>query len=220
MRIVTWNMGRSRAKHRAAWHYLQSHLQPDVACVQEAIAPSDGDVGDCGTFFWRDPKRPGGTGIFVRRGIRAVVISSPVPGSYVAGVSVRLLGQDTSVFSIHVGPETWKNQKTLRPWLLGQQAAIVGGDFNTSRSYSRRHKEYLDGLIAEGLHDCCCPSGIEAQSFWGHQASQAKTYQDDHFFASPSLSLVVRACGVVDNPLTRMLSDHGPLVLELGPKTG
>lgn len=174
-------------------------------------------------IFWRNPKRPDGTGVFVRRGIHASESSSLVPGSYVAAVSVRLLGHEATVFSIHVGPESWKNQQALKPWLLLQlrsQTSVVGGDFNTSRSYSRRHKEYLDGLVAAGLHDCCCPTGIEAQWFWGHQAAQAKKYQDDHFFASAPLSPVVRSCRVVDNPLTRMLSDHGPLVLELDSVSG
>lgn len=223
MRLITWNMGRSRAKHRAAWHYLLSHLQPDVACVQEAIAPSDFDLEIGGRVFWRDGKRPGGTGVFVRGGIEATPIWSVVPGSYVAGVSVHILGRELSVFSVHVGPESWKNQQALKPWLLEQLQlpnSVVGGDFNTSRGYSRRHKVYLDGLVAEGLHDCCCPEGIETQSFWAHQVAQGKTYQDDHFFVGASLAPMVRTCRVLDNPLTRMLSDHGPLLFEVAQVAG
>src|SRR5215217_7464845 len=102
MRLVTWNLGRSRKTHEAAWHYLLSWLNPDVACVQEALGSADRLVAANGSIAW-SKARPGGTGVFVRRGVDVRRIPALLDGSYVAAVSVRMLGQTISVFSIHVG---------------------------------------------------------------------------------------------------------------------
>lgn len=87
MRIVTWNMGRSRNTHEAAWHYVLSCLRPDVACVQEALVSTDQIVADRGTVTW-SRARPGGTGVFVRRGLDFRPIPSTLFGSYVAAVAL------------------------------------------------------------------------------------------------------------------------------------
>lgn len=221
MRFVTWNMGRSRRTHDAAWHYLLKYLKPDVACVQEALGSAEGAVTAFGSITWSNP-RPGGTGVFVRRGLEFTQVPSSVRGSYVAAVSVATPKGNLPVFSVHVGPESWRNQTALEPWLVSQARSgpcVVGGDFNTSRLYSARHKAYLDALVRSGVHDCCCEGGREAQSFWGHQSRGAK-YQDDHFFASPLLADAVARCCVDDSPLTRILSDHGPVVLDLRESAG
>ena len=215
MRIVTWNMGRSRNTHEAAWHYLLSCLRPDVACVQEALVSTDQIVADRGTVTW-SRARPGGTGVFVRRGLDFRPIPSTLFGSYVAAVA--LSAPAVCVFSVHVGPESWKNQEALEPWLVRQvhaEPSVVGDDMNTSRAYSAKHAAFFDRLVASGVHDChWSRQGRETPSFWGRQ-STAATYQDDHFFASQSLAEAVTDCWVDDNPLTRILSDHGPVVLEI-----
>jgi len=217
MRIVTWNMGRSKATHDAAWHYLLTCLKPDVACVQEALGSADRVVSGAGAITW-SKARPGGTGVFVRRGIEAASLLASVPGSYVAGARVLWGSFSLRVFSVHVGPESWKNQVALEPWLVSQvhdSPTVVGGDINTSRAFSPKHKEYLQRLIESGVHDChWAKHKRETPSFWGKQSRGAK-YQDDHFFASPTLGDSVTSCWVEDNPLTRTLSDHGPLVLDL-----
>lgn len=215
MRIVTWNMGRSRNTHEAAWHYLLSCLRPDVACVQEALVSTDQIVADRGTVTW-SRARPGGTGVFVRRGLDFRPIPSTLFGSYVAAVALSVPA--VCVFSVHVGPESWENQEALEPWLVSQvhaEPSVVGGDINTSRAYSAKHAAFFDRLVASGVHDChWSRQGRETPSFWGRQ-STAATYQDDHFFASQSLAEAVTDCWVDDNPLTRILSDHGPVVLEI-----
>ena len=40
-------------------------------------------------------------------------------------------------------------------------------------------------------------------------------YQDDHFFVSDSLGPRVRSCHVIDNEAVRVLSDHGPVELDI-----
>ncbi len=222
MRIVTWNLGRSRNTHEAAWHYLFTTLKPEVACVQEALRSADRLVAGTGTISWSKAKS-GGTGVFVRHGVDSVATPAPLDGSYVAGVRVSLGSSSLRVFSVHVGPESWKNQEAFEPWLITQVRAeptVVGGDINTSRAYSARHKAYLSRLIQSGVHDChWAKHQREAPSFWGRQSRGAK-YQDDHVFASDALAGAITACWVEDNPLTRLLSDHGPVVLDLDNNAG
>jgi len=197
-------------------------LKPDVACVQEALGIAHRLVEMRGCIVW-SKARPGGTGVFIRRGIEFSRISSSLDGSYLAAVSVSMLGLVIPVFSVHVGPESWKNQEALEPWLINQVRSgpcICGGDFNTSRAYSSKHKAYLERLIESGVHDChWAKHKREVPSFWGHQSRVAK-YQDDHFFMSRSIADSVRDCWVDDNPLTRILSDHGPVVLDLEVTAG
>jgi endonuclease/exonuclease/phosphatase family metal-dependent hydrolase len=222
MRFVTWNLGRTRRTHAAAWRYLLDCLKPDVALVQEALSSADSLVVEHGSVVWCTPRR-GGTGVFVRHGMEFTRLERSVKGSYVAAVSIRVLGRATQAISVHVGPESWRNQVWLRAWLLGQLSdgpLVVGGDFNVSREYSAKHKAYLSGLSADGFHDChFAKQGEEKPSFWGWQSGTAK-YQDDHFFTSPSLGSAVRDCDVVDNALTRLLSDHGPITLDLNSGAG
>jgi len=222
MRIVTWNMGRSRKTHEAAWDYLLSVLKPDVACVQEALGSADRLVEGSGAITWSKTKA-GGTGVFVRRGLAGPGTPTSLPGSYVAAVTLRLGSRALRVFSVHVGPESWKNQEALEPWLVGQvqaEPSLVGGDINTSRAFSAKHKAYLNRLIESGVHDChWARHKREVPSFWGRQSRKAK-YQDDHFFASRSLAGSVSDCRVDDNPQTRILSDHGPVVLDLENEAG
>jgi hypothetical protein len=215
-------MGRSRQTHEAAWHYLLSCLKPDVACVQEVLGSADRLVAPIGSITW-SKARPGGTGVFVRRGVVVKETPSSIKGSYVAAVAVATPALSIRVFSVHLGPESWANQEAFEPWLVNQihaEPSVVGGDINMSRAYSERHKAYLDRLVNAGVHDChWCQNGREVPSFWGRQSRPAK-YQDDHFFASQSLADCVTACWVDDNPLTRVLSDHGPVVLDLEKTVG
>lgn len=226
MRVVTWNMGCGPASryarvHDAAWCYLLDFLRPDLAFVQEALTRSNDVVCSRGSLVWssRRPRHGSGTAVFIRSGIDFVAVDDVVHGSYVAGAILRAADRSIRVASIHVGPEEWANQLALRKWLfnnvLPADHFIVGGDLNTSRAYSKRHKEYLSSLTTGGLHDCrWALHESESPSFWGGPAAIAK-YQDDHLFTSRSMSRNVLECGVVDNPLTRVLSDHGPLALDL-----
>jgi exonuclease III len=217
VRFVTWNLGRSRRTHAAAWHYLLDCLKPDIAFVQEALASAEDIVRAHGPLVWHSAKS-GGTGVFIRRGIEFSRFDASVNGSYVVGVSTAVLGRPTNAVSVHVGPEKWANQKSLRSWMVDQLlpagCCVIGGDLNASRSFSQRHRDYLSGLSVAGFHDChWSKHQRERPSFWGRQG--VKEYQDDHFFTDQSLARSIRACEVVDNALTRLLSDHGPLTLDL-----
>src|SRR5437763_1599628 len=114
MRIVTWNMGRSRALHEAAWHYLLTSLNPDVACIQEALGSADRCVARSGSIAW-SKARPGGTGVFARSDVKVAATQESLQGSYVAAVRVIVGSTALRVCSVHLGPESWKNQEAFEP---------------------------------------------------------------------------------------------------------
>ena len=229
MLIVSWNMGcgprsRYRRTHADAWHYLLA-LRPDVALVQEVLQNSAPPL-TVGTTFWSaDRGTDSGTAVFVRDGVVAEPVAIQSPGSYASAVSIRGSGISMLVASVHVGPGNYKeNRRALSRELITATADrrfVVGGDLNAARHWDavyggRTHAEFFKALTDNGFHDChWAQHGREVQSFWGHQTREA--YQCDHFFtdrATADLGQVLN-CVVVDNPQVRVLSDHGPLRLEL-----
>lgn len=218
MRFVTWNMGRKKATHEAAWAYLLTELKPDVALIQEALVSSETHAASYGSVTWYRANRSGGTGILVRRGINYTRHTvGQVGDSYIAGILLSLRGIPTSVFSVHVGPRRWATQQALKSWLIAlkdQGPFVLGGDLNTSRDYKTKHRAFFENLNDAGIHDCHFKKNRkEIPSFWGRQAK--REYQDDHFFTTGPIGESVHECRVVDNPVVRVLSDHGPVVLDI-----
>jgi hypothetical protein len=109
------------------------------------------------------------------RGLDFRTIPATLSGSYIAAVA--LTSPAISVFSVHVGPESWKNQEALEPWIVRQvhaEPSVVGGDINTNRAYSAKHAAFFDRLSASGVHDChWSEHGRETPSFWGKQSTAA-----------------------------------------------
>jgi endonuclease/exonuclease/phosphatase family metal-dependent hydrolase len=156
----------------------------------------------------------------VRRGIEFSSREFSSERRFVAGARLSLTDGPLLLASIHVGPADFrKHLLALQNWisdrLLATGRCVFGGDLNSARKLAPWHERYLAGLAALGFVDCHWSlHGCERQTFWGHQAKA--DYQDDHLFTSLDQKPRVRACNVVDNPKTRELSDHGPLLLELG----
>jgi endonuclease/exonuclease/phosphatase family metal-dependent hydrolase len=100
------------------------------------------------------------------------------------------------------------------------RAAVVGGDLNSARLAEKVWPGYGHGPFFERIDkgdpwvDCCRRfHATEVQTFFGDSCSHP--FQDDHIFASGDLSPRVRSCNVIVNDLTRSVSDHVPLVVEL-----
>jgi endonuclease/exonuclease/phosphatase family metal-dependent hydrolase len=94
---------------------------------------------------------------------------------------------------------------------------VVGGDINAARGFDvvykkKTYEKFFASVVERGLHDChfgLC--GKEERTFWGKGE-----YQLDHFFVDDPTAALVRKCEVVTTAETQQLSDHSPLVLELG----
>lgn len=233
MRAVTWNMGcgsprftgRYRRQRDEAWRLLLS-LEPDVVLLQEALLEVPAWVLAEGTYFPQSLAYAGqdaGSAVFVRAGRAATARPVVVPGSYLSVVDVAFDQGDIAMVSVHV--DTTDQRKKLEALVdvlvpFASSLVVVGGDFNACRHWDavRGSKTYgwlFERMAAEGFHDC--HFGLharEVQSFWGHQAKEA--YQLDHFFVDRTSAARVRSCEVVTTEETRSMSDHSPVVIELG----
>lgn len=234
MRFVTWNMGcgspryteRYRRVRDEAWRMVLS-LEPDVILVQEALLDTPEWVRAEGIFL---PQRlhydgqDAGTAILVRSGLMATNRFVTIGGSYVAAADIVGTDGEFVVASVHVDTKDQKkNLLTLLDALVQVTEGrrfIIGGDFNACRRYDEVYKKnayrwFFDELGQRGFHDCHYGvHGREERTFWGHQAKEA--YQLDHFFIESTGKARVRSCVVITTDDTKRLSDHSPVLLELG----
>ncbi len=101
---------------------------------------------------------------------------------------------------------------------FADRTAIVGGDLNTSRLratvWGEDHGLFWERMDSEsnGLVDCYrLINGIGGRSFFGG----AHPDQLDHLFVSRDLVLPLEGCDMIYNEVTRRVSDHLPLFIEL-----
>ncbi len=229
MRIVTWNMGcgprsRYRKLHDEAWAYLREELKPDVALVQEALVDKLREVGrECDVTLCdlASDKVEAGTAVVVRcAGVAPGPLLRVSPSTYMPTTSV-LTSEGPIVFaSVHVYPGEQLHADlarivTLLETILSGGPAIVGGDFNSARRFGGRHKKFFAAVKAAGFHD----------THWGIHGREVQSFftrgevQDDHVFVSAAWDTKVISCDIIDNAVVRLLSDHGPVVLELDVAT-
>jgi endonuclease/exonuclease/phosphatase family metal-dependent hydrolase len=230
VRVISWNMGcaprpaKYRKTHAEAWRYLLDDLKPDVALIQEALVNPEPIAREYGQMFWSaDKGTDSGTAVLVRGGLAGEFKELRSAGSYVAAAEVTINDSTAFVASIHVGPPRYrKHLRTLMdvlvPAVAGQRF-IVGGDLNAARHVDnvyggRWFHRFFESVAAREFHDCHWQlHGKEVQSFWGRQARNP--YQCDHVFVDRETAHGIRECHVIDNPVVRALSDHGPLLLRL-----
>ena len=227
---VLWNMGcgprpaKYRKTHAEAWRYLLDDLKPDVALVQEALLRHEAIPRQHGQVFWSEAKGvDSGTAVFVRAGLEARRVVLESDGSYVAAAEVDVYGWTVLIVSIHVGPPDYKSHLNTAADRLGAAVRgrrfVVGGDLNAARHWDHVYgghwfQQFFEDLSTREFYDCHWQvHQKETQSFWGRQAKHP--YQCDHVFVDARTSRAVGDCRIIDNPIVRTLSDHGPLHLHL-----
>jgi endonuclease/exonuclease/phosphatase family metal-dependent hydrolase len=244
MRIVTWNMDFKRPKEvrDAAWDFLLTELQPDIALVQEAKVPDN-------TGYEVLPTRalkPGsteelswGSAILSRVGKPETKVAlsfediSARGAVQIASCTIAGLGE-VCIVNIHSRLDYNEKQKVISNLrktfevvlrvLDGCDRFIVGGDLNTARSLDAAygaeygHGEFWEGIDA-GILKEALPGGEERQSYWGHgddnKGPTGNTLQDDHVFLDAETFQLVSESRVWDTPQVRRFSDHGPIVVDL-----
>ncbi len=230
MRLVSWNMGcggpsKFRKTHRAAWDYLLSELRPDVALAQEALVSASAWMEGRGALLMSpDSTRDSGAALFVRQGLVATPIPLHSPHAFLAAADISTPGAVFRAVSVHLYPHSGKaHQENLRVLFDALNAArtghrfVVGGDINAARGFDVVYKgetygKFFSSVVERGFHDCHFGlHGKEERTFWGKGE-----YQLDHFFVDDQTAALVRKSEVVTTAETQQLSDHSPLVLELG----
>lgn len=229
MRIVTWNMNQ---QGRDAWAFLIRRLAPDIALVQEAIVADD--IADGYQVRWTPgwPNGRWGSAILSRVGELVIDWEDQSRGAVlVAHSSIPSLGS-VSIASIHarVNPVTGRVVRDLRQSFdalrphLGDRF-IVGGDLNTARAATlawpgNGHAEFWRDLEAWGFKEPLPFGGVERQSYWrewrrNKPPTIGNCLQDDHVLLDAETIRSVTRCLVWDTREVRVLSDHGPVVVDL-----
>jgi len=99
--------------------------------------------------------------------------------------------------------------------------AIIMGDFNTGKNFIDQKKdsfwytEDLKKLEALGMQDAFrhIHGQVEAYSWFSHQGNG---YRYDHIYVHEDLLPLVKNCDYIHKAREEKLSDHSPMVLEIG----
>lgn len=225
MRIVTWNLGfwQFRKHHEEAWTYLRETIRPDLALLQEVYPPA---VVSNETLAFREVHNGWGTAVLSRGlDLREAPLESDYP-SRVAVASVSLeSGSELMVASIHapiIEGRVFSHLARIMDEVekcTSQSNSIVGGDLNSARLAESVWPGYGHGPFFERMDvgrfvDCCQKvNGREIQTFF--KKGLVHPFQDDHIFVTSDLVRGLKECRALDNPLTRRVSDHIPLMIEL-----
>jgi len=119
-----------------------------------------------------------------------------------------------------------KKKHKLLPYLLenikaDSTPAIIAGDFNTGingvdqKGDSFWYSEYLKKLTEAGVGDAFrhLHGDVKEYSWYSHQGNG---YRYDHTYASETLFPIIKKCYYLHDWRERKLSDHSPMILELG----
>lgn len=228
MKVVTWNLGYwdHRETHEEGWNYLLETVKPDLALLQEVRPPDF--LHDWAIVFY-EVRGGWGTAIYSRDlALSNIPLGEDYPGRVVGASTLLQNGERLYLASVHAqtGP-VFPRLSHIMDEILGayaDQPTIVGGDLNSARLAATVWPGAGDGPFWERIDserssvvDCCQRiNGRELQTIFKEGAKHP--FQDDHLFISRSLESGLIACDVIDTEMTRRVSDHIPLSIELSPE--
>ena len=164
--------------------------------------------------------------------INSVLIASKIPADSKLHVQadskfpyaiIEAIYPAFSIFGVYL-PHKKKHQ--LFPYLVDQirnsnRPLIIAGDFNSGingvdqKGDSFWYSEYLKKMEVLGCQDAYrfVNGQVEVYSWFSHQGNG---YRYDHTYASTALLPIIKNCYYLHEWRERKLSDHSPMVLELG----
>ncbi len=227
--IVTWNMGRIRAKQTQAWAYCAKTSGATVALLQEGLDPPR-DKSVWKDWVHYDGRKMGwGCGVVAygcqvhefkweKLSIDAntLVVAEMVLPKQGQIIVISLYGEPDR--NRHYTPDLHQKLSDLAPILEDsyyRHRVILGGDFNISiKGPGRRANKILFDRIKDfGLVDCLARFHTVPISTHRNSHGQA-SWQLDYLFASEVLTQHLTRCDVIDTPEVHGLSDHNPIVAE------
>ena len=178
-------------------------------------------------MVFRELNRGWGTAIYSRNiPFDEIPLCEKYPG-HAVGVAASLQnGERLYLASIHGYPDlAFPRLAHIMAEILetfAGRSMIVGGDLNTARLAEtvwpgRGHRQFWERIDNPGgnLIDCCHRiNGREIQTIF--RKGSVHPFQDDHLFISRDLGSRLETCDVIDTQVTRTVSDHIPLYMELG----
>jgi len=224
MRVVTWNLDfwQHKATHSKAWGYLRNNIKPDLALLQE-VSPPKLSKDEC--FLFKHVHGSWGTALY-SRGISLEELPFQTHSERVAAAMAKLeAGKEIAVVSIHapiieqrVFPYLDRIFDEVESLVSGR-AFIVGGDLNTARLAERvwpghGHGPFFE-RIAKGQFFDCVQKFFAEEPQTVFRPGQKHAFQDDHIFVSHDFTDKVESCNILNNNLTRAVSDHIPVAIEI-----
>lgn len=225
MKVLTWNMGywlHPRTQEQAREH-LRGRLKPDIALLQETkpVEPQDADV-----LLFREIRQGWGTAVYARGlELEDVPYEGEYPGRVVVAKASLADGTELYLASIHapiisgrVFPYLSRIIDKVEESVSGK-TAIVGGDLNSARLAEVvwpdcGHGPFFERMDRSRYVNCCWEiNGREIQTFF--KKGTKHPFQDDHLFVSQDLLPMLAECDVIDDSVTRKVSDHIPLAIKL-----
>jgi len=225
MRIVTWNLGywQHSSDHDKAWDYLCNYIKPDIALLQEVKPPS---WPPRHTIVFEEINRGWGTAIYSPSLPLSRGCLSRYPGRTALASTMLDGNRAFFVASIHapiINSRVFPHLKNIFAELESMEytsSSVIGGDLNSARLCEKVWPGNGHGPFFERIDrgdtwiDCCRRfNAEEIQTFF--RDTCVHPFQDDHIFVSRNLSACIRSCNVMNNDLTRSVSDHIPLIAEL-----
>jgi endonuclease/exonuclease/phosphatase family metal-dependent hydrolase len=224
MKILTWNLGywQHSSHHDRAWEYLCNKIKPDIALLQEVKPPAWISPN---TIVFRESNKGWGTAIYTpsftlsmghfsrypERVVLATTMSDDFP-LLIASIHAPIINGRVFPHLNNIFAEIESKEHA--------QSAVVGGDLNSARLCEKVWPGNGHGPFFERIDsgdtwiDCCRRFNVqEIQTFF--RDTCLHPFQDDHIFVSRNFSDCIRSCDVINNEITRSVSDHIPLIAEL-----
>jgi endonuclease/exonuclease/phosphatase family metal-dependent hydrolase len=223
VKLATWNLGfwQFRRTHDEAWAYLREEICPDIALLQE-VKPPKCRLNEALVF--QPVHREWGTAVYARGLPLQELLISRYPGRVAVAIT-QVHASELALASVHapiINGRVFPHLDFIFNELetvLKNRATIVGGDLNSARLCEVVWPGYGHGPFFERIE-----RGPFVDCHWKFHRKEVQTYfrknsphpwQDDHIFASPDVVEKFVCCTVLDNSVTRRLSDHIPLIAEI-----
>ncbi len=226
IKVITWNLGHWQygSRHNEAWSYLRNEIRPDLALLQEVSHPKL----IAGEYFVLRPVHGNwGTAVYTRNMPTEELAFEGYSGRVVIAEIETSAAQKLVVASVHapiidgrVFPYLSEIFGKIEE-IASKRSFVVGGDLNTARLAETVWPGHGHGPFWERIDagkslffDCHRKfHDVEQQTFF--RPGSRHPFQDDHLFTSYDLADRIGFCDVVDNTITRSLSDHIPIIAEI-----
>jgi len=224
LRVLTWNMGywQYRKRHEKAWEYLREEVKPDIALLQECRPV---EMSDNEQLLFKEIYQGWGTAIYLRNASVKTVEFEQYPGRVVGAVAefpglpaLHLASIHAPIINQRVFPHLDKIFTEIEK-KFNYKISIIGGDLNSARLAEKvwprhGHGPFFDRIDESWFVDCRKRFyDSEIQTIF--RPRQKHPFQDDHIFISQNLLEHVTKYHVLNNEVTRKLSDHIPVLIEL-----
>ncbi|MBA7641954.1 hypothetical protein ES703_49640 [subsurface metagenome] len=223
VKVITWNLGywQHRPFHEDAWNYLREEVKPDLALLQEVKPPL---LNEGERLLFKPVHGGWGTATYSRCSPLVELGFVGYPGR-VATAQLECSGVKINAASIHapiiegrVFPHLDRIFDEIEA-LMGAMTFIVGGDLNSARLAEKvwpgyGHGPFFVRLADSPFFDCMMEfHDEEQQTYFRHDVT--RPWQDDHLFVSHNLAEKVVSCEVLNNDITKRVSDHRPILAEI-----